>query len=47
MLCPKCSFENPDKAKFCMEWAAPLKDKEIKSDQDGFEWSWKKYKKLT
>ena len=35
MLCPKCSFENPDKAKFCMKCAAPLKDKEIKSDQDG------------
>ena len=35
MLCPNCSFENPENAKFCMECAAPLRDKEIKSHQDG------------
>jgi len=35
MLCPKCQSENPDKAKFCNECAAPLKDKKTKSYQDG------------
>ncbi len=36
MLCPNCSFENPENAKFCMECAAPLKEKGITSDHDDF-----------
>lgn len=33
MKCLNCSFENPENAKFCMECAARLKDKNIISDQ--------------
>ena len=31
MLCPKCESENPDKAKFCNECAAPLSEKKLES----------------